>query len=81
MNLSTSSLQVHNNGNLNNCEVIKRNEFYVGNIDFEIQPIIVRNSFCILLFSATQNCLYLWNHKPDFDEVFGETKLSECFHK
>ncbi len=63
------------------CVVIKRNESYVGNIDFEIHPIIVWNSFCILLFSATHNCLYLWNRKSDFDKVFGKTKLSECFHK
>ena len=25
--------------------------------------------------------LYHWNRKSDFDEVFGKTKLSECFHK
>ena len=51
------------------------------NIDFEKYPIIVWNSFCIILFSATQNCLYLLNHKSDFDEVFSKTKLSECCHK
>ena len=58
------------------CEVIKQNESYVGNIDFEIHPTIVWNSFCILLFSAGQNCLYLLNRKSDFDKVFSKTKLS-----
>ena len=47
------------------CEVIKRNESYVGNIDFEIHPNIGQNSFCILLFSAGQKFLYLWNQKSD----------------
>ena len=42
---------------------------------------IMWNSFCIFLFSATQNCLYLWNHKSNFYEVFSKTKLSECFYK
>ena len=65
----------------NICEAIKRNESYVGNFDFEIHPIVVWNSLCILLFSATQNCLYLWNHKSDFDEIFSKRKLSECFQK
>ncbi len=63
------------------CEVIKRNESYVGNFDFEIHLIIVWNSFCILLFSAGQNCPYLLNRKSDFDEVFSKTKLSGCFTK
>ena len=49
--------------------LIKRNESYVGNIDFEIHPIVVWNSFCILLFSATQNFLYRWNRMSDFDAV------------
>ncbi len=66
---------------VNICEVIKRNESYVGNIDFEIQPIIVWNSFCILLFSAGQNILYLWNCKSDSDGVFSKTKPSESFNK
>ena len=52
-----------------------------GNIDFEIHPIIVWNSFCILLFLAGENCLYLLNRKSDFDEVFSKTKLSGCFTK
>ncbi len=63
------------------CEVITWNESYIVNIDFEIYPIIVWNSFCILLVSGAQNCLYLWNHKSNFDEIFCKTKLSGCFTK
>ncbi len=40
------------------------------------------NFLCILLFSAEQNCVYLWkNYKSDSDGVFSKTKLLECFHK
>ncbi len=43
--------------------------------------IIVWNSLCILLFSAEQNWVYLWNRKSNFDEVFSKTNLSDYFTK
>ena len=68
-------------GHISKCEVIKQNESYVKNIDFQIHQFIVWNSFCILLFSAGQNVLYLWNRKSDFNEIFRKAKLSQCFKK
>ena len=32
------------------CDVIKQNELELANVDFEIEPIIVFNFLCILLF-------------------------------
>ncbi len=46
--------------------------------------IIVYNFFCILLFSAGQNCLYLRNWKSDYSDfngVFSKNKLFDCFTK
>ena len=42
---------------------------------------LVWHSFCILLFSAGQHCVYLWNYKSDSYGVFSKTKFSKCFQK
>ena len=63
------------------CEAIKQNETYVGNIDFEIWPKIVWNSFYILLFSAWQSCAYLWNNKSILMGFSAKQSYHECFHK
>ncbi len=63
-----------NHGLFSIFEVIKRNESYVGNIDFEMyNQLKYEIPLYILLFSAGQNCVYFWNYKSDSDEVFSKT--------
>ena len=46
------------------CDMSKQNQSEVGNTDFKIQPNKAENVFCFLLFLASFNCSYLWNHQP-----------------
>ena len=52
------------------CDVIKQNQSEVGNIDFTIQPNKAENFFCFLLFLASFNWSYLWNHSINFNVIF-----------
>ena len=42
--------------------MIKGNESYVGNIDFELQAKRVDKFLCFTLFLNLKNCSYLCNH-------------------
>ncbi len=68
------------------CDVIKLNQSSVGNIDFEIKPIIAlkfivlssdHNTFRYygLRFWATLKWSYLWNDRSDWDGVCAKIKL------
>ncbi len=63
------------------CEVIKRNELYVGKNRFlDTSNNGMQFLLYLIVFSWTK-LPYLWNPKSDFDGVIRKTKLSDCFTK
>ena len=52
------------------CDMIKRNESDVRNIDFELQAKRGDKFLCFTLFLNLKNCSYLCNHMSDCDGVW-----------
>ena len=57
------------------CDAIKQNESELANINLKIQPNKADNFFCFIVFTITQNAIFLENKLPNLHGVFTKLKL------